>query len=273
MARHQWRGAASGRVNASERATLLPDIVALARAAGDVALRWYNDKNCAVRAKADDSPVTDADEAAEAVILDGLKRLTPEIPVVSEEATARGETKLGKTLPRLFWLVDPLDGTREFVGRTGEFAVNIGLIEDRKPVLGVVHGPVSGISYFSDGATAQMRRGDGAIQTIHARRAPPSGLVVVSSRSHGDKAALAAYLEDFKVASQKIAGSALKFGLLAAGEADLYPRLGVTMEWDTAAGHAILNAAGGSLRTLAGQELLYGKPGFTNPDFVARGVL
>jgi 3'(2'), 5'-bisphosphate nucleotidase len=259
-------------VNASDRAALLPDIVALARAAGDVALRWYNDKTCAVRAKADESPVTDADEAAEAVILEGLKRLTPDIPVASEEATSRGETDSECRRARFFWLVDPLDGTREFVGRTGEFAVNIGLVEDRKPVLGIVHGPVNGVSYFSDGTQAWRRRGDGVRETIHARRAPPSGLVVVSSRSHGDKAALAAYLEDFKVASQKIAGSALKFGLLAAGEADLYPRLGVTMEWDTAAGHAILNAAGGSLRTLAGHDLLYGKPGFTNPDFVARGA-
>jgi 3'(2'), 5'-bisphosphate nucleotidase len=272
VARHPWRGAASGRVNASERAALLPDIVALARAAGDVALRWYNDKDCAVRAKADESPVTDADEASEAVILAGLKRLTPNIPVVSEEATSRGETDAGCHDARYFWLVDPLDGTREFVGRSGEFAVNIGLIEDRKPVLGVLHGPVSGVSYFSDGVSAQMRRGDAAIETIHARRAPANGLVVVSSRSHGDKSALAAYLEDYKIAARKISGSALKFGLLACGEADLYPRLGKTMEWDTAAGHAILNAAGGDVRTLAGHELLYGKPGFKNPDFVARGV-
>lgn len=259
-------------MNASERAALLPDIVALARAAGDVALRWYNDKNCAVRAKADDSPVTDADEASEAVILAGLKRLTPDIPIVSEEATSRGETDAACRLGRHFWLVDPLDGTREFVGRTGEFAVNIGLIEDRKPVLGVLHGPVSGVSYFSDGVSAQMRRGDGATQVIHARRPPAGGLVVVSSRSHGDKAALAAYLEDYNIAAQKISGSALKFGLLACGEADLYPRLGKTMEWDTAAGHAILNAAGGSVRTLRDKELVYGKPGFANPDFVARGA-
>jgi 3'(2'), 5'-bisphosphate nucleotidase len=259
-------------VNASERAALLPDIVALARAAGDVALRFYVDKSATVRAKDDRSPVTDADDASEAVILAGLRKLTPGIPIVSEEATARGETNLGDPLPRSFWLVDPLDGTREFVNRTGEFAVNIGLIHERRPVLGVVHGPVDGITYFADDGGARMRRGGGPAQAIRARRAPPDGMVVVSSRSHGDKAALAAYLEDYKIAEKKITGSALKFGVIAAGKADLYPRLGPTMEWDTAAGHAILNAAGGSLTTLAGQELLYGKPGFTNPDFIARGV-
>lgn len=259
-------------MNASERTKLLPDIVALARQAGDVALRFYHDKNCAVRAKADESPITDADEASEALILAALKKLTPDIPVVSEEAASRGENALAKSPSRMFWLVDPLDGTREFVGRTGEFAVNIGLVEERKPVLGVVHGPCSGITYFSDGVRAQMRDGDKPAHDIHVRKTPARGLVVVSSRSHGDKAALAALLEEYKVAERKISGSALKFGLVAAGEADLYPRLGKTMEWDTAAGHAILEAAGGTVRTLSGQALLYGKPGFTNPDFLARGA-
>jgi 3'(2'), 5'-bisphosphate nucleotidase len=251
---------------------LLPAVVALARAAGDVALRFYVDKSATVRAKDDRSPVTDADDASEAVILEGLRKLTPDIPVVSEEATARGETKLGETLPVTFWLVDPLDGTREFVNRTGEFAVNIGLIHERRPVLGVLRGPILGVSYFADAGGAYVQHGEAAPQKIRARRAPDAGLAVLSSRSHGDKAALAAYLEDYNVAQKKIMGSALKFGLIAAGEADLYPRLGPTMEWDTAAGHAILNAAGGQLTTLSGQELLYGKPGFRNPDFVARGV-
>lgn len=260
-------------MNDADRARLLPDIVALARAAGDVALRYYVDKSASVRAKADRSPITDADEAAEEVILAGLKRLTPNIPIVSEEATARGETAFADPPPRHFWLVDPLDGTREFVNRTGEFAVNIGLVEDRRPVLGVVHGPVGGICYSGADDKAYRQSGNDAAQRIHARRAPSAGVVVVSSRSHGDKQALADYLSDFKVAEKKILGSAIKFGLLAVGEADLYPRLGRTMEWDTAAGHALLLAAGGALRTLAGRELLYGKPGFTNPDFLAQGVL
>jgi 3'(2'), 5'-bisphosphate nucleotidase len=259
-------------VNASERAVLLPDIVALARAAGDVALRYYVDKSAAVRAKDDRSPVTDADDASEAVILEGLRRLTPGIPVVSEEATARGETKIAEARPPFFWLVDPLDGTREFVNRTGEFAVNIGLIHERHPVLGVVHGPVGGVTYSGSDSAAWVQRGAAPAQAARARRAPAAGLVVLSSRSHGDKAALAAYLEDFKVAEKRIMGSALKLGIIAAGEADLYPRLGPTMEWDTAAGHAILLAAGGRLTTLQGQELLYGKPGFANPDFIAQGV-
>lgn len=251
---------------------LLDRLVGLAREAGDVALKYYRG-GFAVRAKADTTPVTDADEASEAVILAGLRRLTPEIPVVAEEAMAQGLTHwpLDST-PRLFWLVDPLDGTREFVSRNGEFSINIGLVADRRAALGVVHAPVSNVTYGTAGrGEAMIWRSDAAPALIKVRRAPTTGLVVVSSRSHGDRSALDAFLSDYPIAERRILGSAIKFGALAAGEADLYPRFGPTMEWDTCAGHAVLEAAGGIVVTVSGQPFLYGKPDFKNPDFIARG--
>ena len=251
---------------------LLDRLVKLSRAAGDVALEYYRG-GFAVRAKADTTPVTDADEASEAVIVAGLRQLTPNIPVVAEEALARGQTHWPPdSTPRLFWLVDPLDGTREFVSKNGEFSVNIGLVADRRAALGVVHAPVSGVTYGTAGrGEALIWRADGAPTPIKVRRAPTTGLVVLSSRSHGDRDALDAFLADYPVAERHILGSAIKFGVLAAGEADLYPRFGPTMEWDTCAGHAVLEAAGGALVTVSGQPLLYGKSGFRNPDFIARG--
>lgn len=255
-------------------AHLIPDLVALARAAGAAAMRYYG-ADAAVRRKSDASPVTEADEAAERIILDGLRRLTPGIASVSEEAVARGEVD-GEAVRRAerFWLVDPLDGTREFVARNGEFTVNIGLVEDCRPVLGVLHAPVSGVVYAAWGpGTAVVHRGAEPPRHIHARKPPEHGVTVVSSRSHGDKDALAAFLDDWPVAERRTLGSAIKFGLLAEGLADLYPRLGPTCEWDTCAGHAILEAAGGHVATLAGGPLRYGKPGFLNPDFIARGIV
>ncbi|HEX6978146.1 MAG TPA: 3'(2'),5'-bisphosphate nucleotidase CysQ [Alphaproteobacteria bacterium] len=251
---------------------LVPELVAIARSAGAAAMRFYTG-DMAVRRKRDASPVTEADDAAEAIILDGLRKLTPDIPAISEEAVARGETATDATSPpRWFWLVDPIDGTKEFVARNGEFTVNIGLVHDQRPVLGILHAPVSDTTYAACGpGTATVRRGDAAPQPIRARKPPPDGVVVVASRSHGSKAATAAYLEQFRVAEKRLLGSALKFGLIAEGAADLYPRLGPTMEWDTCAGQAILEGAHGHVTTLNGGPLLYGKPRFENPDFVARG--
>jgi 3'(2'), 5'-bisphosphate nucleotidase len=253
-------------------ADLLDRLVALARQAAEVALAYYR-RDFAVRSKPDATPVTDADMASEAVILAGLRQLTPEIPVIAEEALARGETRWNDASPpRLFWLVDPLDGTREFVARNDEFSINIGLAADRRAALGVVHAPVSGITYGTAGrGEAFIWRGDAEPAPIRARPAPVSGLVVLSSRSHGDRAALDAFLSQYNIAERRMLGSAIKFGAIAAGEADLYPRFGPTMEWDTCAGHAILEAAGGVVVTAAGAPLLYGKPGFRNPDFIARG--
>ena len=250
------------------RMALIEQLLPLARAAGEVILGIYAG-GFAVRGKADASPVTAADEQAEALIINGLAQLTPDIPVIAEEAAAAGRVpEIGRT----FWLVDPLDGTREFVNRNGEFTVNIALIEGGVPVLGVVLAPTLGRLYagaFGAGAFVEDAAGRRAIACA---RASDDGLVVVSSRSHGDATELQRYLEGRRVARSVTAGSSLKFCLLAAGEADLYPRFGPTMEWDTAAGHAVLLAAGGRVTDLAGEELRYGKPGFSNPHLVAAGV-
>lgn len=253
-------------------ADLVDDLIDIARAAGQAALVHYG-RGAAARAKTDGSPVTDADEASEAVILAGLARLTPDIPVVSEERVAAGHRPFPPGAPpRRFWLVDPLDGTKEFVARNGEFCVNIGLVEDRYPVFGLLHAPVDDATWACDGRGGVFRaEGRGPRVAIATRIAPPAGVVVVSSRSHGRGPAIDAYLEEFRVHERRILGSARKFAVVAAGEADLYPRFGPTSEWDSCAGQAILEQAGGSVVTLSGARLAYGKPGFANPDFIARG--
>jgi 3'(2'), 5'-bisphosphate nucleotidase len=247
---------------------VLESLAAIARSAGDAILEVYA-TDFAVAGKADASPVTEADRRAEAIIVARLAELTPDVPVVAEEAVAAGGTP---DVSGRFWLVDPLDGTKEFVSRNGEFTVNIALVEDGRPVLGVVLAPA--LQRLYAGAT-----GDGAVvedaagrRPIACRAEPAEGLTVVASRSHGDAAALDAFLAGRKVAASTSAGSSLKFCLVAAGEADLYPRLGRTMEWDTAAGQAVLAAAGGRVTDLSGAELGYGKPGFENPHFVALGA-
>jgi 3'(2'), 5'-bisphosphate nucleotidase len=212
--------------------------------------------------------VTAADEEAEEIILEGLRGLTPDIAIISEEAFARGEISSEHAPPR-FWLVDPLDGTKEFLKRNGEFTVNIALVEESRPVLGVVCAPALHLAYAGAGAGSAREWRNGAESRIAVRRAPQAGLTVVASRSHADDEALERFLNGRKVAATRQAGSSLKFCLVAAGEADLYPRFGRTMEWDTAAGHAVLSAAGGRVRTLDGAELGYGKHGFENPHFIA----
>jgi len=247
--------------------TLVEALVALADSAGKVILDLYG--KVEARQKDDRSPVTAADEAAERVILEGLARATPEIPVVAEEAVARGAAP--EAVGRRFWLVDPLDGTKEFLSRNGEFTVNVALVEDGVPTLAVVGAPAKEVLYATDGRTAWVRRGAGERRAIRARRPSEEGLVVAVSRSHRD-AETDAYLEGVRIAGEQVGGSSLKFCLVAEGAADLYPRFGRTMEWDTAAGHAVLRAAGGSVRTVEGVELGYGKPGFENPSFIARGL-
>lgn len=247
---------------------LLAAVTTIARRAGDVVLDVYR-TDFGVRGKADASPVTEADERAEALIVPALQALAPDVPIVAEEAVAAGD------VPQVgdwFWLVDPLDGTKEFISRNGEFTVNIALIHRGAPVLGVVLAPALGrlwAGVAGQGAWVDDAQGR---REIRCRVVPAEGLTVVASRSHGDAAALAAFLAGRKVAALANAGSSLKLCLVAAGEADLYPRLGRTMEWDIAAGHAVLVAAGGRVDTLAGAPLVYGKPGFENPHFVAHGA-
>lgn len=248
---------------------LLEPVRAAALAAGGAILEIYA-RPFTVEQKADDSPVTHADRLAEAIILERLRAMTPAIPVIAEELAEAGG--LPATAPARFWLVDPLDGTKEFIRGNGEFTVNIALIEHGRPVLGVVHAPVQETTYWAAGSgTAMRRRGDAAPEAIAARAMPTRGAIVVHSRSHADNRALAAYIAGLPHTERRISGSSIKFCLVAAGEADLYPRFGRTMEWDTAAGQAVLEAAGGAVTTLDGAPLTYGKPGFVNHDFIARG--
>jgi 3'(2'), 5'-bisphosphate nucleotidase len=247
---------------------LLDRVIPIARAAGAIVMEVYATE-FKVEGKGDASPVTEADHRAEALILPALARITPGLQVVSEEAASAGRIPV---VAERFWLVDPLDGTREFVDRNGEFTVNIALVERGTPVLGVVLAPASGRLFAgAAGAGAFVEDESGRRQAITCRRIPATGLTVLSSRSHGDRAALDAFLTGRVVASHVTAGSSLKFCRVAGGDADLYPRFGRTMEWDTAAGHAILRAAGGCVTDLNGAELRYGKPDFANPPFVAMG--
>jgi 3'(2'), 5'-bisphosphate nucleotidase len=249
---------------------LLDIAVKAALAGGEEVMRIYAEP-FEVRHKEDKTPVTEADLASERIIEQILREAFPDIPVVSEETA--DPVNWVPSGPR-FWCVDPLDGTREFVNRTDEFAVNIGLVEDGKAVLGVVYGPATGILYTSHGpGTAAQRHRGGPVEPITARTPAADGIVVVHSRSHDNSRRLAEYFEGKPVSilERRRCGSALKFGVLAAGEADFYPRFGTTMEWDTAAGQAILEAAGGSVITLAGTPLVYAKPGLKNDGFLAWG--
>lgn len=248
---------------------LLAAVSDIALRAGDAIMEVYHG-GFEVAAKPDESPVTAADLASERLILPALEALAPEIPAVSEEAVAEGRTP--DVSGGRFWLVDPLDGTREFVNHRPEFTVNIALVEAGSPVLGVVGTPARRAIYAGAGAgTARASEDGGPTRPIAARPPPAEGLTVAASRSHGDTARLEDYLRGVQVAATTRIGSALKFVLLAKGEADFYPRFGPTMEWDTAAGHALLAAAGGRVETEDGAPLRYGKPGFRNPPFVAFG--
>lgn len=259
---------------------LLDGLARAALAGGREVLAVYA-TDFAVDAKGDASPVTEADRRAEAVILDELARLLPGVPVVAEEAASDG--KLPADLGRVFVLVDPLDGTKEFVSRNGEFTVNIGIIEDGVPVAGAVLVPAQGRLYVGGrgiGAfTAPVDNGvAGAWTPIRVRTAGADGLAVMASRSHAGPET-EALLARLAVASRISAGSSLKFCRIAEGAADFYPRLGRTMEWDTAASDAVLRAAGGSVVTLDGRPLAYGKrlqahdTDFANPWFMACGEI
>ena len=236
---------------------------------------------CAARTKLDGSPVTEADVDAEAVILAGLPDILPGVPVVSEEAAAAG------VIPECgsrFVLVDPLDGTREYVSGNGEFTVNIAVIENHRPVMGVVYAPVSGTLWRGDvtsGRAEVMRVAGGCPlseatdrRVIRARCVPTQGPVAFISRSHCDPETRA-YLKSEGVLETREAGSSVKFCLIAEGQGDLYPRFGPTMQWDTAAGHAVLAAAGGSVSAVEGGPLAYGRHsnGFRNGAFLARGAV
>jgi 3'(2'), 5'-bisphosphate nucleotidase len=249
----------------------------IAAKAGEIVMRHYADETVATRKKEDMSPVTAADEEAEVFILGELSKAFPGIATIAEEDVAAGHVR---QIGARFFLVDPLDGTKEFINRNGEFTVNIAEIENGKPVRGVVYAPAKGRLWAGEtpgGAwEVPMSPGDPFIceesHAIHVRKAPADGIVAVASRSHRNTKT-EEYLAHYKIKDFLSAGSSLKFCLVASGEADIYPRHGRTMEWDTAAGHAVLAAAGGSVKRIDGSPFLYGKTteDYANPFFVAKG--
>jgi len=246
----------------------LPELATLAQQAGAAIMQHYRDADAAkLQDKSDGSPLTAADLAAHEVICAGLKRIAPDIPIISEENKDNPPVAPGTT----FWMVDPLDGTKEFISRNGEFTVNIALIRDDLPVLSVVYAPVLDTTYLGQpGLGAWRIKGDGAPQRIRIS-APQGELRVVASRSHSDEktAALLQKLPPNQVVS---AGSSLKFCMVAEGSADFYPRLGTTMEWDTAAAQCVLDAAGGRVVQCNGEALRYNKASWRNPHFFAIGA-
>ncbi len=246
-------------------AELLPAVIDIARQAGERILEIYHSE-FAVEAKDDKSPLTEADMAAHHVIVAGLGRLTPDIPVLSEESAKIPFSE--RSTWRRYWLVDPLDGTKEFIKRNGEFTVNIALIEDHQPVLGVIVVPVSGLCYYAvRGQGAFRQAADGAPEPIHVRPLDLNHLVVAGSRSHAGPA-LAGFLARLGSPQLISMGSSLKFCLVAEGKADLYPRLGPTSEWDTGAAQCIVEEAGGIVTDTAMRPLRYNtKESLLNPFF------
>ncbi|MCH8465410.1 MAG: 3'(2'),5'-bisphosphate nucleotidase CysQ [Roseinatronobacter sp.] len=244
----------------------------LALNAGAAIMEVYARAEMEVARKDDSSPVTEADMAADRLIFAGLQAAFPDIPIVTEEQRESHAI----SAPR-FFIVDPLDGTKEFIQRRGEFTVNIALVENGIPVRGIVYAPAQGRMFYTlaDGTAAEeigpfSMSGANAVRQLHMRKPDLAALVVVASKSHRD-VATEEYIQRYPVAEFRAAGSSLKFCLLASGEADFYPRLGRTMEWDTAAGQAVLLGAGGEVLDFHSHApLRYGKAGFENPFFLAR---
>lgn len=253
----------------AELKSLMPEVADIARQAGEAILTVYGDE-FDVASKADDSPVTEADLASHDVIVEALAELTPGLPILSEEdCEIPFETRSGW---REYWLVDPLDGTKEFVSRNGEFTVNIALVSDHAPVLGVVQVPVSGACYCGTvGHGASLQEGGRPPRAIQVRIPHADPIVVVGSRSHANPR-LEEHLEGLGEYELVSMGSSLKCCLVAEGKADFYPRLGHTFEWDTAAAHAVVVAAGGRLLKLDGRPLEYNrKESLLNPEFLVIG--
>jgi 3'(2'), 5'-bisphosphate nucleotidase len=249
---------------------LLDEVAAIAREAGREILEVYESGATAARAKADESPLTAADLRAHDLILRRLAALTPDVPMLSEEGAATPYAERSRW--QRYWLVDPLDGTREFLARNGQFTVNIALIEHHEPVLGVVHVPVTDTRYGATSAAGAWRRsGDAPAEAIRVAASAATPVRVVGSRSHrGDS--LDGFLQRLGSHVLLAMGSSLKFCLIAEGAADIYPRLGPTSEWDTAAAHAIVLAAGGAVCRLDGAPLRYNtRAELLNPFFVAFG--
>ncbi len=244
-------------------------VAGLIKRAGRAVMDVYA-QDFAVYEKDDASPVTEADMGAEKIIFEGLQALTPDIPVVGEEHVAAGET--GDLTRECFWLVDPVDGTADFVKKNGEFTVNIALIKGDSPVFGAVFAPVSGTLFYTTSPTSAVMEKDGAVTPLKTRAVPAAGYSVLNSRTHCDETKVAQMLAGLKIADRKPCGSSLKFCLIATGTADVYPCSHRTKEWDTAAAHAVLRAAGGEVYDAEnGAVLTYRKEGLKNPLIIAFG--
>lgn len=243
----------------------------LALEGGAEIMEIYNSDDFEVKTKSDESPVTEADEAADAIISKGLRVAFPDVALITEEQADSHDLKANT-----FLIVDPLDGTKEFIHRRGDFTVNIAFVVDGKPVRGVVYAPAKDRLFYTDKTGQSVEEkgphkiGEiGETTPISVSKPDNTGLLLVASKSHRDQAT-DDYINKYNVADMKSAGSSLKFCLVATGEADIYPRVGRTMEWDTAAGHAVLNGAGGNVvRFDDHTPLTYGKEGYANPFFIA----
>jgi 3'(2'), 5'-bisphosphate nucleotidase len=244
-------------------------IITIVEQAGDILLGYYG-QDVGIDYKSDNSPVTKADITANVYITQALRALTPDIPIISEETAAHA------ALNDRFWMVDPMDGTKSFIRKTGEFTVNIALIDQNKPVFGVVHLPIKKVTYFTglDHKAYKKHATDPPIITpIAVRTTPNKDLTLVASSLHRS-AADDDFIANHNISAFKTMSSSIKFCLVAEGLADIYPRFGTTMEWDTAAGHAVLLAAGGHIiESESGVDLLYKKPEFRNPHFIAFGAI
>jgi 3'(2'), 5'-bisphosphate nucleotidase len=243
----------------------IESLCALAKEAGALILRYY-EEGADIAIKEDASPVTEADIAANTLIVNALEKLAPDVAIVAEESD---NTANIAEAPETYFLVDPLDGTKSFIKRTGHFTVNIGLIEAGVPTFGVVYVPVTNELYFTKEGKAYLDVGAGA-EVISVRSPSEEGLIVVASKSHRTPET-DAFIKQLKVKDLVSVSSSLKFCVVAKGEADIYPRFGPTMEWDTAAAHAVLVAAGGAVTMIDGSPFLYGKKAFRNTYFIARG--
>jgi 3'(2'), 5'-bisphosphate nucleotidase len=254
---------------------LLEAILPAVLAAGRIEMRYFA-AGVTAATKPDQTPVTAADHEAEEVLLAGLHRAAPDIPAIAEEAVAQGRIPAIKDA---FFLVDPLDGTRAFIKRSPEFTINVGLVRDRRPVFGVIYAPALHLLFATLGPdqaveaslapdAVDVKLQDLVMKPLQTRKPDPNALIAFASRSHATEST-DAFLRRLPIAEKRRASSSLKFGLIARGDADLYARLGATNEWDTAAGQAILTAAGGTVTTIDGKPLLYGKGDFANPHFVA----
>ncbi len=252
--------------------TLARDLIPVARNAGLLEMTYYRagqKPGAEILGKADGSPVTIADQEADRLIIAELHLLAPGIPVVGEEATSAGD--IPDSSGGTFFLVDALDGTREFISGGADFTVNIALLENFVPVMGVIYAPASETLYYGAGDTAFRQVGENAEEKIAVRKTPAEGITVVGSRMSDNSAKMQEFLKSRNVHTFIKRSSSLKFCAVATGEADFFPRLGPTSEWDTAAGEAILNAAGGRVTTLDGKPMVYGKNDvkFINPSFMA----